>query len=361
MEAIMADKSHQGALRSQRPNQALGRDAGRSAWASRLVAMRLVAMRLAAACLSAASLTMPTAAVAAWPERTVTIVNPFAPGGISDIIARLTAARLQGALKQPFIVENVPGVAGIVAAERVLKSAPDGYTLMSTPIFQLTMAPFTNNVTFDASRDFKPISAVAGSPFVITVAGSFPGNTLADFIAHVKSNAGKITYGSAGAGSLTHISSVVFLKSAGLNMIHVPYRGVAPAFTDLLAGHIAMVSATPVELKPYLESGKVKPLAVTGVTRSKHLPNVPTVMETLRSPPVITYNGLLAPARTPQDVADLMSRELVAAGKDAEFVDRFLKAGLEPIFSTAEEFAKIIADDTKQWREIVSDLNLKSQ
>jgi tripartite-type tricarboxylate transporter receptor subunit TctC len=317
--------------------------------------------RFIARALLVANVLFATAAQAAWPERPVTIVNPFAPGGISDVIARLTAARLQAVFKQSFVVENVPGAAGTTAADRVIKAVPDGYTLMSTPIFQLTMAPFTTNVTFDASRDFKPISAVAASPFVITVAGSFPGNTLAEFIAHVKANPGKITYGSAGAGSLTHISSVVVLRSAGLDMIHVPYRGVAPAFTDLLAGHIAMVSATPVELKSYLESGKVKPLAVTGTVRSKHLPNVPTVLETLKSPPVVTYNGLLAPARTPQEIVDAMSRELVAASKDSEFIDRLLKAGLEPILSTSAEFAKIIAADTEQWRDIVRELNLKQQ
>ena len=203
--------------------------------------------QIIARALLVASVLVTSAAQAAWPERPVTIINPFAPGGISDVIARLTAARLQAAFKQPFIVENVPGAAGTIAADRAVKAAPDGYTLMSTPIFQLTMAPFTSNVSFDAGRDFKPISAVAASPFVITVAGSFPGNTLAEFISHVKANPGKITYGSAGAGSLTHISSVVVLKSAGLDMIHVPYCGVAPAFTDLLAGHIAMLSATPDE------------------------------------------------------------------------------------------------------------------
>lgn len=317
--------------------------------------------RVIARTMLVASGLLASAAQAAWPEQPVTIINPFAAGGIADVIARLTAERLQAAFKQTFIVENMPGGAGIVAADRVIKAAPDGYTLMSTPIFQITMAPFTHNVTFDAKRDFKPISAVAASPFVITVAGSFPGNTLADFIVYVKANPGKVTYGSAGAGSLTHISSVVFLKSAGLDMVHVPYRGVAPAFTDLLAGHITMLSASPVELKPYLESGKVKLLAVTGATRSRQLPNVPTVAETLKSPPVVTYNGLLAPAGTPPDIVDAMSRELVAAGKDAEFVDRLVKVGLEPILSTPDEFAKIIAADTEQWRDIVRDLNLKPQ
>lgn len=298
---------------------------------------------------------------AAWPERTVTIVTPYAAGGIADVVARLTAERLQAGLKQTFIVENQPGSSGIAAPERVSKATPDGYTLISTPIFQLTTAPYVHTVTFDAQRDFKPIAAVASAPFVITVGASFPGNTLADFIAHVKANAGKLTYGSAGIGSATHVASVVVLKTAGLEMVHVPYRGVAPAFTDLLAGHIAMVAGSPVELKPYLESGKLKPLAVLDTKRSPHLPNVPTVLETLPNcPPVVTYNGLLGPAGLPQEIVDIMSRDLVAAGKSPEFRQRVLNVGLDPLLSTPDEFAKIIATDSAQWRDIMRGLNLKS-
>ena len=302
-----------------------------------------------------------TVAHAAWPERPVTLVVPFAAGGIADVLARLTAERLQTAFKQPFLVENQPGGAGIIAADRVAKAQPDGYTLLFTPIFQVTMAPFTHNVTFDPVKDFKPIAAIAASPFVITVGGSFPGNTLTDFIAYVKSKPREVTFGSAGTGSLTHVCSVVFLKNAKLEMVHVPYRGVGPAFTDLLAGHIAMLSATPVELKPYLESGRVKPLAVTGAARSKQLPNVPTVAETLASPPVVTYNGLFAPARTPDEIIRALSREFLTAEKGSEFQERLVKVGVEPLVNTPEEFAKIIAEDTDRWRDVVRELGLKVQ
>src|SRR5207248_5013550 len=137
----------------------------------------------------------------------------FAAGGIADVIARLAAEHLQAAFKQTFLVENQPGGAGIIAADRIAKGRPDGYTLMSTPIFQITMAPFTHTVTFDPVRDFKPIAGVATSPFVITVGGSFPANTLAEFISYVKSRPSQLTFGSAGSGSLTHVSSAVFLKS----------------------------------------------------------------------------------------------------------------------------------------------------
>ena len=305
--------------------------------------------------------TAATVAHAAWPERPVTLVVPFAAGGITDVLARLTAERLQTAFKQPFIVENQPGGAGIIAADRIAKAQPDGYTLLFTPIFQITMAPLTHNVTFDPIKDFKPIAAVAASPFVITVGNSFPGNTLAEFIAYVRLKPGEVTFGSAGTGSLTHISSVLFLKSAKIEMVHVPYRGVGPAFTDLLAGHIAMLSATPVELKPYLESGKIKPLAVTSAERSKQLPNVPTIAETLASTSVVTYNGLFAPAKTSDEIIQTISREIIAAEKSPEFQERLLKVGVEPLVNTPEEFAKIIAADANRSRDIARDLGLKAQ
>jgi tripartite-type tricarboxylate transporter receptor subunit TctC len=301
------------------------------------------------------------AAQAAWPERPVTIVVPFTAGGITDVLARATAERLQTALKQPFIVENLPGGAGILSADHVLRARPDGYTLLFTPIFQITMAPFTHKVTFDPVKDFKPVAAVAASPFVITVGGGVPANNLAEFIAYVKAQPGKIPYGTAGSGSLTHVSSAVFLRSAGLDMIQVPYKGLGQAFTDLLGGQIAMMSASPVELKPYLNSGKMKPLAVTGAKRSKQLPDVPTILETLKSPPVITINGLVAPAQVPQEVIDTLSRVIIAAEKSPEFVERIDRLGAEPIINTPTEFAKIIADDTALWRDTVRDLGLKPE
>jgi tripartite-type tricarboxylate transporter receptor subunit TctC len=323
--------------------------------------MRMSPRSLAQCAIVAAVLVCGGAAQAAWPERPVTIVVPFTAGGITDVLARATAERLQTTLKQPFIVENLPGGAGVLAADHVLRARPDGYTLLFTPIFQITMAPFTHKVSFDPVRDFKPVAAVAASPFVITAGGSVPANDLAGFIAYVKAQPGKIPFGSAGTGSLTHVSSAVFLKSAQLDMIHVPYKGVGQAFTDLLGGQIAMLSASPVEVKPYLDSGKIKPLAVTGTRRSKQLPGVPTILETLNSPPVITINGLVASAKVPQEVIDTLSVVIIAAEKSPDFVERIDRLGAEPIVSTPAEFAKIIADDTALWRDTVRDLGLKPE
>src|SRR6201991_314757 len=320
---------------------------------------RAIMFRVVAGAIFAASLVAPAASFAAWPERTVTIVTPFAAGGIADVVARITAERLQSALKQNFVVENVSGAGGTAGPERVAKITPDGYTLMSTPIFQLTTAKYAHNVSFDENT-FKAISGVASAPFAITVNESFPGKTLADFIAHVKANPGKLSFGSAGAGSTTHVAAVMVLKAAGLDMIHVPYRGVAPAFTDLLAGHIVMVAGSPVELKPYMQSGNLKALAVLAIKPSPFLPGVPIVTDTLKDcPPAVTYNGLLGPKGLPQDVVDTLSNALVEGRKSEEFKKRFSNVGLEPLLTTSGEFEKLFTADAKIWNDIMPTLELK--
>ncbi|AMN42333.1 Bug family tripartite tricarboxylate transporter substrate binding protein [Rhodoplanes sp. Z2-YC6860] len=316
-------------------------------------------MRAIAYAAATALLLTTGAAHAAYPERTVTIITPFAPGGIADVVARITAERLQSTLKQNFVVENISGAGGTAGPERVAKATPDGYTLMSTPIFQLTTAKYAHNVSFDENT-FKAISGVASAPFVITVNESFPGKTLADFIAYVKANPGKLSFGSAGAGSTTHVAAVMVLKAAGLDMVHVPYRGVAPAFTDLLAGHVVMVAGSPVELKPYMESGKLKALAVLDTKPSPFLPGVPLVTDTLKDcPPAVTYNGLLGPKDLPKDVVDTLSNALVEGRKSDEFKTRFSNVGLVPLLTTSGEFEKLFAADAKIWNDIMPTLGLK--
>jgi tripartite-type tricarboxylate transporter receptor subunit TctC len=315
-------------------------------------------IRLASLVVSIAS---PTLANAAWPERPVVVMVPFAAGGISDVLARLTAERLQAAFGRTFVVENEPGAAGVVAAQRVARSQPDGYTLFFSTISQIAIAPFTHKIDFDPIKDFKPISMVATTPFIITVGKSFPASSLAEFAAYVRSKPGQLTFGSAGTGSLTHLASEVFLKSAGLSMVHVPYKGILQAFTDLLAGHIDMVAASPVEVRPYFGTDTVKLLAVTGAKRSRYLPDVPAVSEQFPAPQVVTWNGLLAPARTPADVIDALSRAIGAAERSQEFQKRLTDLGVDPEFNTPDEFARTIASDHDRWRGIIRDLGLQVQ
>ena len=303
--------------------------------------------------------TMPCAAQTVWPDRTVTFVVPFAAGGISDVLARMTAERLQARLKQNFIVENALGAAGTIAATRVARADPDGYTLFWATVAQVTIAPFTHKISYDPIKDFAPISLVATSPFVITVGESVPAKTLTEFIAHVKSKPGQVSYGSAGTGSLTHLAAALFAKTAGLQMNHVPYKGIAPAFQDLVAGHIAMMSPSPVELKPFLEKGSLKALALTDTKRSKVLPDVPAITEFMKAEPVVTWNGLMAPSKTPAAVVDLLSREIRAAAQDPVFLQRLAVIGVDPVLHTPQDFAKLIAEETERWRTIIHDLGLK--
>ena len=312
-----------------------------------------------AALLAAGAPTAP--AHAAWPERTVTLVTPFAAGGITDILARMTAERLRSRLNQAFIVEPTPGAAGALAAQRVLKADRDGHTLFFATLSQIAILPMTNVINFDPQKDFMPVSMIATSPFVLTSGGSVPAKTLAEFIDHVKANPGKLPFGSAGTGNLTHLSAALFLKSAGLQMNHVPYRGIAPAFQDLVAGHIAMVSASPVEVKPFAENASIKLLAVTSDKRSSALPQLPSISETLKTPSVVTWNAVLAPVGTPQEVIDTLSREIMAAEKDPAFLAQLEKIGVDPVVHTPAEFAKTIAEDAARWRGIITDLGLKQQ
>ena len=305
---------------------------------------------------------MPSApALAAWPERTVTLVTPFAAGGITDVLARMTAERLRAKLNQPFIVEPAPGAAGALAAGRVLKADRDGYTLFFATLSQIAILPMTNVISFDPQKDFAPVSIIATSPFVITSGKMAPGNTLAEFVAHVKTNAGKIPFGSAGTGNLTHLSAALFLKLAGLEMNHVPYKGIGPAFQDMVAGHVAMVAASPVEVKPFIGQEGVKLLAVTSDKRATALPDVPAIAETMKIPSVVTWTGVLAPTGVPQAVIDTLSREIMAAAKDPAFLSQLEKIGVDPIVHTPAEFGKMIADDAMRWRDIITSLGIKQQ
>jgi tripartite-type tricarboxylate transporter receptor subunit TctC len=206
-----------------------------------------------------------------------------------------------------------------------------------------------------------PVSLIATSPFVITVGSSFPASTLEEFIAYVKARPGQLSYAAAGHGSMSHISAAVFLKRAGLDMTMVPYKGLAPAFTDVLSGNVHMVSATPVELKPFIESKKVKMLGSSGPKRSSVLPDVPAIAETIAGHAVETWNGVLVPANTPQAIVDALAREMIAAQNSREFRERLQTLGVDPVVITPAEFEKLIAADTERWRKLVPEMGLDVQ
>ena len=306
-------------------------------------------------------LLFPSNAYAAWPERPVTLVVPFAPGGITDLLARITAERLSAAFGQPFIIENVVGAAGTIATDKVARAPADGYTLLFATLTQISVAPYLNKITYDPVRDFKPVAIVATSPFVIAVNNDFPADDLEQLVAYVKKNPGKLTYGAAGVGSLSHLSTAVFLKRAGLDMIMVPYKGIAPAFNDLLGGTVQLISATPVELKPFTDAKKLKFIASSGAKRSTVMPYVPTIAELYPDHDIETWNGVVAPAGTPPLVIDAVAREIIAAQNDPKFIERLKTLGTDPIQVAKDEFAAVIAKNMVEWQGRVVEMGLKAQ
>lgn len=306
-------------------------------------------------------LLFPSNVYAAWPERPVRLVVPFAPGGITDLLARITAERLSSAFGQPFIIENVVGAAGTIATDKAARAPADGYTLLFATLSQISVAPYLNKITYDPIRDFKPVAIVATSPFVIAVNNDFPADNLEQLVAYVKKNPGKLTYGAAGAGSLSHLSTAVFLKRAGLDMIMVPYKGIAPAFNDLLAGTVQLVSATPVELKPFTGAKKLKFIASSGAKRSTVMPDVPAIAELYPNHDIETWNGVVAPSGTPPEVIDAVAREIIAAQNDPKFVERLKTLGTDPVRIAKDEFAAVIAKNMAEWQGRVVEMGLKAQ
>ena len=311
---------------------------------------------LAAACLVTPALAQ------AWPQRPVTIVVPFAPGGNTDGIARLAAQRLTEAFGKQFIIENRGGASGAIAAEQVVRAEPVGYSLFVAALPVMAIVPAMRKVNYDPIKDFAPISNIATNPFVLVVNEAVPAKTLAEFIAYVKSQNGKLSYASAGTGSLTHLSMALFLKQAGIEMIHVGYRGNAPALTDVIAGQVPAMFSNLADVLPQMSSGKLRLLAVSSEKRVSQAPDVPTVAEsgypTFKTQ---TWNGLMARKGTPQEVIDKVAQEIARAAKDPKFVEQLSHFGADALGNTPDEFAKMIASDVALWAEAVDVAGVKQQ
>ena len=307
--------------------------------------------------LAAASAALPSAAraQAAWaPERPVRLIVGFAAGGSTDVTARLVAAALGERLGQPVVVENRPGAGGNIAAEAAARAAPDGHTLLMGVSGILAANPaLYRNLPFDPVREFAPISQIAFIPNLVVVHPDLPAADLAGFVAHAKANAGRVHYGSAGNGTSLHLAGALLAARAGLALVHVPYRGGAPATTDLLSGKIQMLASPLVEVVAHVQAGRLRPLAVTTARRSPLLPDVPTVAETIPGFEVALWNGLLAPAGTPPPAIARFAAEAAAALRRAELRNKLAEQGSEPAPSTPEEFARFIRAEIPRWTEIV--------
>ena len=297
-----------------------------------------------------------------WPQKLVTVIVPYAAGGNTDGIARMTAQRLSEAFGKAFVVENRPGAGGAIAAEAVAKAAPDGHTLFIAPLPVMAIMPSLNKVRFDAQKSFAPISNIATNQFVLVVNKDLPVRTLKEFVDYVRARKGELAYGSAGIGSLNHLSMALFLKQAGLEMTHVPYRGNAPALSDVIGGQIPAMFSNLSDALPQANGGTVRMLAVSGETRAPLAPQVPTVAESgYPGFRVLTWNGLMAPAGTPADIIGRIAKEIAVAVQDPAFARKLMEYGVDPLGNTPAEYKAMLASDITTWTEAVKAAGVEPQ
>jgi len=295
-----------------------------------------------------------------WPARPVRIIVPFPAGGLTDGIARLVSARLGESLGQPFVAENIGGAGGVIAARTVMRATADGYTLFLASLPQMGILPALEDVSYDPVKDFAPISNIASAPFVLMVNARVPAKTLREFVDYVRARPGQTADASAGVGTITHLSMALFLKRAGLDMIHVPYKGGPPAVTDLLAGHVAAYFGTRTDAVQQSQTGMIRALAVSDDRRSAQFPDAPTIAESgypgFRT---ITWNGLVAPAGTPEAIVDKLAGEVQRAIKNEAFIRMLTSLGVDPIGDSPREFAATIAMGVPVWSEAVRIAGMK--
>jgi tripartite-type tricarboxylate transporter receptor subunit TctC len=315
--------------------------------------------------LAAGAAALPAVSRIAWaqayPSRPVRIIVGFAPGGAYDIVARLMSQFLSERLGQPFVVENRPGAGGTIGSEAVVKALPDGYTLLLVGAPAVTSALLYDKLSFNLIRDIAPIAAISREPHIMVVNPSVPAKTVPEFIAYAKGNPGKISMASGGMGTAAHLSGELFKMMTGVNMLHVPYRGIAPALTDLLGGEVHFMSAPMSASIEHIRAGKLRALAVTTATRSEMLPDVPTVGEFVPGYEASTWSGVGAPKATPGEIVEKLNKEVNAALADPKMKARLADLGGTVLAGSPADFGKLIAEDTEKWAKVIRAANIKPE
>ena len=302
----------------------------------------------------------PGSAAQAYPDKPIRFVIPFPPGSFSDVTGRLTGQKLSESVGQPVVMDTRPGASGNIGAEIVARANPDGYTLLINS-FNYVANPGAMLLPFDPIRDFAPISMVAdGIPLVLVVGSTAPYKSVQDLIAQAKVRQGQLNFATAGRGTSSHLSLLMVQQVTGARMNQVPYKGSSQAIGALVAGEIAAAIPYLNVVMPLLKAGRLRGLAVTGLKRTPSLPDLPTMVESGFPGLVITgFAGLLAPARTPQPVVARLHREIVAMGKQQDYVDRLAVYDLQPVGSTPQDFSKYLAAEIAKWKKVFSDAGEK--
>jgi tripartite-type tricarboxylate transporter receptor subunit TctC len=297
-----------------------------------------------------------------YPEKPIRLLLPFPAGGAVDIVARAITAKMTEELGKPFVIENKAGAGGIIATDAVAKAPPDGYTLLLTTPNHTINAALQAALPYDTEKDLAPVSVVAEVPEVLV---SYPGagfTTFAEFVDYAKKNPGKLNYSSAGIGTLPHITMELLLRRTGIEVAHIPYRGAAPAMTDLLAGVVQLKLDTYTTSNPQVVAGKLRMLGIASRHRSKLMPDTPTIAEMgLPDYEGILWIAIMAPAGTPQAIVDKLAAASAKAARTPDIVERLQRDGVEPVGGTPSELAVLIARELPQWRELAKAASIKLQ
>jgi len=288
-----------------------------------------------------------------YPHKAVRIIVGYPPGGPTDLIARIVAQKLSESWSQPVIVDNRPGASGIIGAELTVKAAPDGYTFLMVPVtFAVTPSLFSK-MPYDAVRDLAPVAQVASSPFILVVHPTLPVKNIKDLMTIAKSRPGQINYASASAGGMPHLAGELFNTMANVKMVHIPYKGAAPATTDLLSGQVSLMFNNMLSAMPHIKSSRLRAVAVTSSKRSAAIPQLPTIAETIPNYEASGWYGAFAPANTPRDLLLKVNQEMSRAMKLPEVIQRLSGDGVEAVSSTPEQFGLYLRSEMSKWAKVV--------
>ena len=314
---------------------------------------------------AAGAAALPAASRVAWaqtyPSQPVRVIVGFAAGGPNDILARLIGQWLSERLGQPFVIENRLGAGSNIATEAVVRAPPDGYTLLLVGSPNAINATLYDKLNFNFVRDIAPVASFIRGALVMVVHPSVPAQTVPEFIAYAKANPGKLSYGSGGVGGITHITPELFKMMTGVNMVHVPYRGVAPALTDLLGGQVQVLFTNPAQTIEYIRAGKLRALAITTATRSEALPDIPTVDEFVPGYEASSIFGFGAPKNTPAEIVDKLNKEINAGLADPKIKARLADLDGTVLVGSPADFGKLIAEETEKWGKVIRAANIKPE
>ena len=315
---------------------------------------------LLAGSLAILALAGAASAQAAWPERPITMVVPFPPGGPTDLVARVLAKQLTDQLGQTVVVENKGGANGNIGMQYAAAAKPDGYTVLYNTSSIALSPNLYRSLAFDPVKDFAPVSSTAVIPLVLLVHPSVPAPDTRAFVQYAREHPGKLSYGSAGAGNVTHLGALLLMRSLQIDAVHVPYRGSAPAMTDLVGGQVQLMTNTLNDSLGFIREGKLRALAVTSGTRSEQLPEVPTVAETVVPGfEMGAWQGVVVPAGTPTPIIDKLNAEIRRALQSPEMTKQLKAQGAQALGSTPQEYATYIKSEIARWGEVVKEANVK--